>query len=188
MSLPVFAICAWLFLGLEIGLRDALELGQSGVTPSFIIVLLAFVASHAPKAAALWAGLTLGVLLDLTFDAPDAAGQGAVAVLGPHTLGCVAAAYTIVVMRGSMMRRNPLTLALLALVAMAMLAIVSTTLLEIRSLWDPSIEVRAAGELWIGGLRALYSAALALPVGGLLALMTPLFGFQQQHRARGWRA
>lgn len=186
MSWPVFAIAAWLFLGLEIGLRDALELGQSGVTPSFAIILLAFVASYAPRHTAVWAGVTIGVLLDLTADYVHPTRDEVVTVLGPNALGCAAAAYTIVVMRGSMMRRNPLTLSLLSLIAMAMLAIVSTTLLEARSLWDPALRIPAAGSLWIGFLRGLYSAALALPVGALLAVAAPLFGFQQQHRIRGW--
>lgn len=188
MSAPVFAIFAWLALGLEIGLRDALELGQSGVTPSFVIVLLAFVASHAPRHAAVWAGVTLGALLDLTAARPDNTGQGIVTVLGPSAVGCAAAAYTIVVMRGSMMRRNPLTLALLSVVAMAMVTIVSTTLLEFRSFWDPTLSVRASAELWVGALRGLYSAALAIPLGAALAFATPLFAFPQQHRSRGWRS
>lgn len=188
MSWTVFAIAAWLMMGLELGLRDALELGRSGVTPSFVVILLAFVASHAPKHAAVWAGGILGALLDLTAARPDAAAPGVVTTLGPGALGGFLAAYTVVVMRGSMMRRNPLTLSLLSFVATIMLTIAATTLLEARSLWDPALRVAAGHDLWIGLLRGVYTALVAAPIGAGLGLLTPLFAFQHAHRMRGWRS
>jgi cell shape-determining protein MreD len=184
VSWPSFVIALWLALGLELGLRDALEVGQSTISPSFVMVLLAFVAASAPRATALWAALAIGLALDLTSVLPASDRPEAVTPVGPAALGCVAAAYTVVVMRGSMIRRNPLTLPVLSAVASVTLVVVWVTLLEARSWYDPMVDIRAGQELWRGLLRALYTAALALPFGALLALSSPLFGFQHTGRPR----
>ncbi len=54
MKWLTFAILAWIFLGLELGLRDALRLGHGQVSPSFVFVLLAFFALVAPAMLNHW--------------------------------------------------------------------------------------------------------------------------------------
>lgn len=187
MSWAVFALSLWLCVGLDVGLRDALAVGQSGAAPRFVMVLLAFVAASAPKEAALWAGLATGLALDL-LDVRPSPGGGLVTLIGPNALGCVTAAYAVVLLRASVMRKNPLALPVLAALATFLAGVVTVAILQTRSLYDPSLSVGAGSSLLRTFFSALLTTALALPLGPLLLLVSPLFGFQHSGRVRTWRS
>jgi len=185
----VFAVFAWLALGLETGLKDALQLGSSGVAPSFVMTLLAFVAASSTRSAALWAAASVGAALDLLNAQPVPGGVDEVVVFGPYTLGCMLAAYATVTTRPLVFRRSTIALAFLTFVFAAMAAVVVTALLAVRSWYDPTIEIAAGRELLLRLGAALYSAGLALLLGPALGFLAPLFGFPQgSSRERRWRA
>lgn len=182
-----FLIAAWLMFGLELGLRDALELGATGIAPSFVIVLLAMISLLASKRAALWAGLLLGVLMDLTHTMPGPGGFGAVVTVGPYALGSLLAAYSIVTLRALVIKRNPITLVFLSAVAAFLVNIVFVAIMTARSWYDPMIEFSPVAELLQRLGVAAYSGGLALVLGPLLLYFSPLLGFtagDKRHQRR----
>ena len=116
MNVLILTLVAWLFLGLEQGLKDALSLSTLGMSPSFVFVLLAFIAMSAPKSTTFWCAAALGVAMDLLFKLPMREGTGVITLVGPHALAYALGCQLIISMRALMMRRNPLTLAFLAFV------------------------------------------------------------------------
>jgi len=179
MNWAFFIIVAWFSLGLELGLRDALGLGSSGIAPSFAIALLVFVAMHAPRHIALWTGLALGLALDLTRAGVSAGetGVSTIAVIGPGALGCLLAAQLIVTVRAMMMRRSPLAAAAMGFSAAAIANLVIAGVLTARSWYDPAIEVSATAEMTSRLASAVYTGVLTPIVVLALAPLTPFFGF-----------
>lgn len=182
----VFALVAWIALGLESALPPVLDASASGVRPSFLIPLVVFVALHAETRAALWAALILGLLVDLI--SPVAMVDGGSAVVpGPHALGFFLAAQITLALRGMVMRRNPITLVVLSALGAVVSAIVVVAILTVRALSDDSLAWRGAGELLPGLLSGLYTAAAALVLSFPLFAAAPAFGFPNQHAPRFMR-
>jgi len=95
MKLLPLVLFAWLAFSLEMGLKEGLSLGGSGVAPSFVLVLMTWVALGASPQMALWTALTLGAGMDLASPRPfggvnrgvdGGVSEGASVVLGPHAL------------------------------------------------------------------------------------------------------
>ena len=116
MNWFVFAIITWISFGLELALTPVLDAGSSGVHPSMVIPLMAFIALYAPRKQALWAAIVLGVLMDLLAPMPRIDG-GSVVIIGPYALGYLLGAHFILAIRGMLIRRNPLTLVMIAIFA-----------------------------------------------------------------------
>ncbi|MBK7404671.1 MAG: hypothetical protein IPJ41_08560 [Phycisphaerales bacterium] len=178
MSWIVFAIGAWLMLGLEQGLKGSLQFGPREVVPSFVAVYAVFLACSAPARAAQWGCLLLGVMMDLSspMARPDAQ---PITLLGPNALGALLMCQLVLALRGLMFRRNPLSIAFLSLIGFATWQILATALLTIRSLllhdpaaWSP------AGQLAARLGSSLYTGVVAIPLSLLLILALPAFGFQ----------
>lgn len=179
----VFAILAWVALGLEIALPPVLDAGGGGVTPSFMIPLLVFVALHADTRPTLWAALILGLLIDLT--RPIAMIDGGAAIIpGPHALGFLLAAWMTLSLRTMVIRRNPLTLVVLSVLAATVSGLAVILLITLRGVWDGSLAWRGTGELLPTVLSALYTALAALLMSFPLFALTPFFGFPNLHAAR----
>lgn len=185
MSWVVFAIAAWVTLGLEFGLRDALQLGDLNIAPHFGVVLLVFVTLWAPQRAALASGLLIGVALDLFYQVKTSDGSDVV-VLGPHALGCLLAAYAVLNMRALMFRKNVLAIAFLSLVAAALMQVVVAALLTVRASYDVVEFGPAAGELGQRLASAAYTGVVALAYGAILGMFRRFFDFQST-RAGGFR-
>lgn len=183
MNWAAFLVVAWVFFGAELGLKDALQLGQVGVAPSCVVALLVFVSMSATPLASLTSGLVIGLLLDLTHAAPVDGGGQAITMVGPYSLGAVAGAYAVLVTRGLVMRHNPLTFAFLVFVASLIMNVVAVSVFQVRSWYDP-VSVSAGRELLLRAGSAGYSAALALALGPALRLMSAVFGFPASQRAR----
>ncbi len=184
MNWLVFAIAAWLTLGLEIGLRDGLALGETGVAPSFLLILMVVAALWAPKATAMGAAMILGLLADLTRVAPAPGAGGVVTIVGPMTLGFALGCYTTLTLRVVVMRRNVVAIAGLVLVAGIMAHILAAALLALRSGIDPAVAARPLAELGRGVGVSAYSGAASLLVGPLMLFLTPAFGFPSSRRTR----
>lgn len=183
MNWPVFAIVAYLLLGLERGLRDALAIGP--IQPSFLLALGAFIALSAPPMHAVWAGLILGLTLDLTGGWPMLAGAPQ-PIIGPYALGGVFMAQTILTLRGKLVRHHLATLAVLTLMGVLAAQAVVVGMLSIQSFTSDTLAFEPAREALVRLGSAGYTALLAVPLGFLLIAAAPLFGFTG-HGPRAWQ-
>ena len=183
MNWLAFALASWVFFGLETGLRDALRVGSTQIAPSFVFVLVVFVALSAPVHTALGAALIAGAITDLLWPLPLSSG-GVTYVLGPYALGYLIGAQLIVTIRALMMRRNPLTMGFLALVGGACAQVVVVALHTVRGLFYQGVEFNATSELVQRLGVAAYTGVLAVVLALLLIPMTPLFGFPDPKRRR----
>jgi cell shape-determining protein MreD len=181
-----FLLLAWVFLGLEIGLRSAMPFGEGGVAPSFALILTVYVAMGATQAHALWAAILLGACVDLASRRvlTGAGGPTDLTILGPSVLGFALSAQFTLTMRGVVFRKNPIALAFLAALGSVVCAVLVVALLSVRSLYDP-IEFRPGLALWQGLLSAGYTGLVALPLGMVLLMLNPILGFYAGPTRRG---
>jgi len=189
MRWTVFAFFAYLFLSLDTGLRPMLEIGsgERGVAPSFLLILMVYVASMGPSHAVRWAALILGLLLDLSSTYPTADGRAAT-VAGPYALGFILGASLTVQLRGLVYRRHPLTTGFLTLLAGACAFVPAVFLLTMRriisaGLGSESVIIWVASDQLVHAfLTVLYSALIAVPTGWILNRTAGFFGFQMHPR------
>ncbi len=178
MNRFAFALAAWIAFGLEIGLKDALELGPTGIAPSFVFTLAAYVALQAPARAASWACLILGLGMDLLAEIEVYNGGPPVTIPGPNAVGYFLAGQFIVALRGLMMRPNPLTLAFLSATGLGVAQVVVVAVYSLRTAAGSPIAWSATGELLSRMGGALYTGVLAAALSLLLLPLVPLMGFQ----------
>lgn len=180
-------ILAWLGLGLETGLKPSLAVHVGLVTgaPGFALPIVVLIALCAPPLATLWAALVIGVLLDLT--APfTTTTSGTIFVIGPSAIGMVLGAQFVLLVRGMVIRRNPLTLVFLSMAAGVIIAICTVAHITVREviLRDPIVWA-PTHELLDRLLSALLTGGSALVLGLVLLPLTPLLGLPAgQHHIR----
>ncbi|MCC6425266.1 MAG: hypothetical protein IT435_00465 [Phycisphaerales bacterium] len=173
MNWIVFALSGWVLLGLELGLKDSLRIGDAPVAPSFVMPLAVVIALAAPSTTALWAAIVLGMTLDLTNTLEVMGGGLPRYVLGPYALGYALAAQLVLTMRGLMIRKNILTVGFLSLFCSLVSNIVVTAIFAIRSRYDVEIQFDATQQLiWRLG-SSLYTGLVGLALGTVLL---PLLG------------
>lgn len=187
LNWPLFVLVAWILFGLELGLRPALRLGPTEIAPSFVVPLLVFVALSAPSGVVCWTALALGLVTDLTNIVPTRDGGPSVTIVGPYALGYLLAGQLVLTLRSMMIRRNPFTMAFLAVLATALAEIVVICLFTIRRaygdpvVWDALHELTMRlGTALVTGLTGLVLALLLNPLGQALGLHAP----QQRRFAR----
>lgn len=183
MNWLLFVVISWVFLGLEQGLRDAFALGALGFSPSFVFVLMAFVAMSAPRATVFWTAAALGVCLDLLFRLPMREATGTITMVGPHALAYALSAQLILSMRALMMRRNPLTLGFLAFAGCLLALLVLNGIYAIRAAAGAPIAWEAKRQLVAATGSALYTGLLALVLAFVLLPLTGALGFPD-HKSR----
>jgi hypothetical protein len=177
----VFVPTMFVVLVLDASLMPALAVG--GHAPRLWPVLLAFVALHGSRGAALWSAVAVGLWLDalqpalgIGTDAPRA-----VMVFGPHMLSCAAGTWAVLESRSWLWRRNVLTLAFAALTLSVFAALAFISVAGIRASYaDPS-------PLWGGGsgasamgselIDAFLTALAGIPPAWLLQATLPAWGF-----------
>lgn len=182
MRWPVVAIMAYVVLGLETAVKPALAISPSGFrfSPTFLVPFLTFVALSGPTVPVLWVAVILGMIVDL-YSPRD---TGELVVLGPYALGYMAAAYLVLVMRGLMFRRSPLSMMFLSILATAMAELVVVAFMTIRSVYTDPSAWSAGSELANRLLGALYTVMSAGVMSLILFPLTPVFGFQDIHSRR----
>ncbi len=180
MNWLVFAVLTWFAMGLDLGLRNVLSLGDSAIAPRFTVVLLVFICIHAPPGAMMLAAILVGLLLDAVSTVPEAHTANPVMIIGPFSLGCMLAAYAILTVRSVMQRKSPFTLAVLVLVGSLLVEVVRLTLLTVRSFYDDLALEGAAASLGTGFGVAVYSAVLAVLLAPLLGAVRRPMRFQGQ--------
>jgi hypothetical protein len=173
-----------MLLGLELALKPALALEPSGIAPSFVLPLIAFVALHAPAMPTLWVALAIGVVLDLTDPVLAADGRYEITVMGPMALGCLAAAYTSLTIRGLLVRRNPITLIVLAVMVTLVANLVAVSMFSMRSVYDSAVALRPTDELVRGVLSAVYTGVSATVLAAVFMPLSGLFGFHHESHGR----
>jgi len=166
----VFLIMAIVAVGLDTGLVGVFTLrGVGHATPSVAACLVAFIALQARPRGALWAAFVIGLMLDLS---PGSAGAaGSVPILGPRTLGCIAAVYMILLLRPVMFRRRVVTVAVIAGIAAACIGLGSASVETIRW-WAPWTHALApppaGGRLVTIAASAGYTVLLGIPIAAML--------------------
>ena len=181
MNRIAVAVVAWVLLGLEAGLMNAMELGHTGIAPSFVTVLAVFVALAATPGQTVWTCLLLGLCLDLTNPMTLHTPEGAtVTIVGPFALGFVLMGQFLLTMRSMLIRHNPLTMAAMVLVGSIIVHVFVSAAFTVRSVYDP-----LAWELWPELTRRLgvsaYSAVIAFPMALALIPAAPLLGLHMGH-------
>jgi rod shape-determining protein MreD len=182
MRWPVVAIMAYVVLGLETAVKPELAISPSGFrfSPTFLVPFITFVALSGPTVPVLWVAVLLGLVADL-YSPRDA---GNLVVVGPYALGYMAGAYLVLVMRGLMFRRSPLSMIFLSILATAMAELVVVTIMTMRSVYTDPSAWAAGRELTNRMLGALYTVMTAGVLSLILFPLTPLFGFQDIHSRR----
>jgi len=176
MNWLLFTLVSWVLFGLELGLRDALKIGPTGIAPSFVMPLAVLVAASAPRAQAWWACLTLGLITDL-LNVVELKDQGeAVGVIGPYALGYLLGGHFVMTLRGMIFRRNPFAIAFLTLLASVVCQSVVVAAYTLRGFYDPivwdataQLMQRMGSALYTGGGAIIVSLALLL-LSGMLGL------------------
>ncbi|USO00144.1 MAG: hypothetical protein H6810_05640 [Phycisphaeraceae bacterium] len=183
MSWIVFLVVSWIAFGLELGLRDALRLSPGNIAPSFVVPVMVYVALSAPPKQALWSALLLGALLDLTGEIART-DMTAAWILGPSAIGLLIAAQFVITVRGMVIRRHPLTLVVLSIVAAGVAQTVVVAFLTVRHLYGDPIAFAPTGELVTRLGSALYTGATAFVWAIVLRPVDPLFRFQHDRIGR----
>ena len=178
MRWSVFAIMVYLAVGLQEGLRTLLVIGYT--SPSFLLILLVFIAVHAPRSTVAWSAMILGILVDLK-PVPLTDQYADVAVIGPGCLGYLAGGLVVIHLRSMVFRESAMTVAALVLAAGVFIHLIIVALLTMRGLpWllgEPIRGWNVADQLVDRFLEIVYTAAWAVPIAMGLNRLEPLWGF-----------
>lgn len=178
MRWPATLFVAWIVLGLDAGLRRALAIGHTDITPSLALAFIVYIALNAPTLPALWTAFLMGLITDLAIP------QAGPPTIGPATLGFTAAAYFAGTLRGVLMRRSLTAFVLAALFSAALAGIVAVAILTIRSIYPVPEGTPAPAytppltALLHALASALYTAVAAIFLGLILMPLHNLFGFE----------
>jgi len=187
MIWPVFLAVLWLAVGLDVGLRDYLQLGPNSA-PSLTLILVAYVALWAPRLHAMYAALIAGVCLDVLGGQVVPGEIVSTTTLGPTALGAGLGAFTVLTARAMVERANVLALPAMTFALCVLAHLVIVFCFAFKGLYDPTIEFDAGAQLFSRFVSSLYTAVAAVPVGIVMTPMTRLFGFSQSsgRRGRAW--
>ncbi len=186
MRWPLAVLVAYFTIGLELALRPELALGPegggSGVSPSFVLPLVIYIAMFAPQVTALWTALVLGLVMDLTAPRPGPPQNEALYVVGPNAFALIAAAYLTLTVRGLLFRRNWFSLLALTIAGGVLGQIVLVTLFSVRAWFGDPSDWSPGHELWTRLLSAGYSGATAIVMALPLFAMHKGFHFTEPNR------
>jgi hypothetical protein len=169
MSGAALVIATWIFLGLELGLKDALSLGHEHIAPSFMFCFLTFLAmfSSHPR--------------------PLRDGTGTATLIGPYALSYLLSVQLITALRGLVIKRNPLTVGFLSFMGSIVCQVVLVGILSIRMWWGDAIfgpEASPSQELLARLASAAYTGLLGCGLGLILFPLAPWLGLAGQTRKR----
>lgn len=178
MKWLMFALVAWVMVGLETGLKPALQLGPTPIAPSFVLPLAVVVAMFASSSASLWACLLLGLMIDLTWKIPRT-DFGTATMIGPYALGYLLAGQLVLTLRGIMMRRNPLSVAFLSAAAAIVANVVVVAIITLHTaFYNDPIDWSPPQQLLARLISALYTGLIGLVLAPALLFVAPFMGLQ----------
>ena len=183
MNPLLLIVLGWIGVGLEMGLKSAFtfHFGSTVGAPSFAVPIVVLIAICAPPIPALWFAIAVGVLLDLTSPLLTTT-SSAIFLVGPSSLSLILGAQFVLLVRGMVIRRHPLTMVILSVAASAISAICTVAIITIRHLIlrDP-IEWSATHELTSRLFSAVLTGGSALVLAILLLPLSPLLGLTAAH-------
>lgn len=183
----MFSLVAWVAVGLETGLKPALQLGPTPIAPSFIVPVAVLIAMFAPSAVALWSCLLLGVLADLTWSIPRT-DTGLATLVGPYALGYLLGGQLVLALRGVMVKRNPLTLGFLSGAAAIVVNVVVVAIITLHPfLYDEPIHWNPTSQLLARLSAALYTGVLGILLAPGLLAIAPFMGLPTPGTRRYFR-
>src|SRR5204863_9644703 len=103
---------------------------------------------------------------------------------GPHALGLLIAGHFVLLIRGLLIRRNPLTMVAVSIPAAAIMHIVVVTFFTIRQPYSPLPNFGPASELGGRLLGALLTSGSALALSVILLPLGPSLGLHHPHARR----
>jgi hypothetical protein len=178
MNRVALILLVWLALGLELSLRPALALGTTAIAPSFVLCVLTLVAMFAPPTSVRWTALLTGLAVDLLSTLPLTNAVSDTRIIGPTALAFLLAAQLVLSVRSIMMRRNPLTLGVLAMLAGLAVAITLVFVFTLRSwMFDP-LTWSVSRELLTRSGSALYTGVLGTLLAFGLLPLAPVLGLK----------
>jgi hypothetical protein len=177
MRIGIFLVFLLAVVVLDTRFMEVLRIG--GTVPGLAGTLAVFLVLAAPRRAALWACLSIGLLLDFNVEALyDGSPYH---LIGPYTLGFLFGANLILPLRSMVFSRNPLTFGLLTFLFLLAVTIVYLAIWRVRGFYADTLPVWGTESAVTQFSRllvwALYSGAIAIPVGWLLVRTTPIWGF-----------
>lgn len=180
------AVLAWLCLGLETGLKGTLAFRVDTLmaAPSFVVPLAVFVGVCAAPYQVLWTCLGLGLAMDLLAPVDLGGGGGVITVAGPHAIGMLLAGQFVLLTRGLMIRRNPLTIVALSIPAAMIMHIVVVAFFTLRQFYSPLPGWSTTGELATRFFASVLTGGSALVLSVLLMPLAPALGLQLAHGRR----
>lgn len=181
------ALAVYLFWGFDAALRGPLALGNTAATPSFMMVLLVFLAVHGPVKTVPWVGLALGLCVDLLVARPIYEAQAIATIIGPNAIGFFAASHAVLALRGLMLRRNPFAFLFLCAAGTMLAQLVVVAIMTLRSLLDTAMPAAPSAELLARAGSAVYTGVISLVLGPLLHLAVGWFGFADPFSRRSLR-
>ncbi len=185
MNWPVYALTAYVLLAFQTGLADTLafpsEYASGGIQPRFILIFAIFIGLSASATTAIVSCAILGFTVDLI--ATRANGT----VIGPYTLGYIAATYLLIQLRPMLFRQHPLTFAPMTFLCGLLAHLIVTAVFTIRYWYDGPPDYAPVNDLITRTLSLLYTAAIALFFAWPMIKLTPLYGFRIAKTQGPWR-
>lgn len=177
MRWAVFLVAAVSAVVLDVSFLDGMAPDSAReIRPSITAALAVFLTLCAPRMPALWACFLLGLALDLSLPSARSGGE-VVYLVGPHTLGYVAAGYLVVRSRPVLFRQRALTIGVVTLGFVVVVNMTAILLDAVRSLHPGESFGWTGRAVGIRLLVAIYSGVVAVPVGWGLVKSIPLWGF-----------
>lgn len=171
-----------LFVSLAADVSVAHVLSFKDISPSFAMILVVFLALHAPRSAVPWIGWGAGLLVDLLTPIP----HGPLEVgplIGPHALGWCFGGYLVMLVRTMLFKRQIHTVAAMTLMFAVAASLLAVFILALHSIYEPVDVGWAEGGAVRELLRrlgvGLYSGLIALVLGPILTLTLPAWAFRQ---------
>ena len=171
----VFFVFAYVLLAMQVGLASGVSIDTSWgpVQPLFVLPLAVFVGLSAAPATSLLAWAALGVLLDVT----TTWGNGAT-FIGPYTLGYIAGHYVVNQMRTMLVKRHPLALSFMTILAGAAVQLIVVAVFAARNFYDPIPGWVGSQHLILRAMGLLYTAGVAAVLAIPLNALATVFGFR----------
>ena len=180
----IFSLTLFVLLTLELGLKQLLVIPRDGgVTPSFTLILMVYVAVSAPRLIVIWSALVIGLCIDLINPLPFINDRGIIAVplIGPSSLGFLAGAIVVLELRSLVFRQSPIAIGVLVIMSGLIYHLVAVAVLTLRGIpWLPTDAIAhwdISGQLVRRFFELIYSSLMSLPVGFLLLKLDPFFGY-----------
>ncbi len=192
MNWAVFAIMTYALLVLQEGLKGSFGVSLLGVDkayPSFLFIALVFVGMSGRRGVALWAAMIIGLLVDLQgITVATRSGDAQVAIVGPHVLGYVVAAYVVLEARVLIFRNSPLTMGVMTFISGIAAQLIVVALLSLRQIdavpGEPVAGWDAPDELLKAFFSLLYTVLFAVLLNTPMRMTLSVWGFDTGKRAR----